>query len=218
LIPITIASVGLDFDDVLVDTFPLVMWKIKRTAEVMGLEVPDDERIASCYDYAREMCQRLFPEASADKFLEIYYAVDIPYRPVDGAKEALDFLSSSGVMIWTFTGARTRELVRQRSIQAGIDPSLLYLIITGAETRPYKKPHRKAWEICRREIRTSGIEPEKALFVEDSLENYHRARESGLQAVLLLGSPNSRGYEHHVPPEDVLHSMRQLPEFALRRY
>lgn len=211
-----ITSVGVDFDDFVVDTFSNVHRRTEETAKGLGLAVPSRDMVELAYDYALEMAQALFPKRAAE-FAKVYETVHFPYEAVDGAREALQFLSDSGVRLWIFTGSSSRKKVEKRAGQAGIDPSMFHDIITGEDTKPYKKPEMLAWKGFAHHLKRLGIKAEEALYFDDSIHNYQRAREVGLQPALLLGSPNSRGYEGIVPPEDLLPSVRHLPEFAARR-
>lgn len=210
------ADVGLDFDDVVVNTLGVVKRKTKETARMLGLEIPSDEQISDVYNYSSEMAQKLF-QGHEEDFLRIYHSLDFPYASVDGAREAIELLAASGARIWIFTGSMSARDVEARALQADIDPSHFYRIVDGNATHPYKKPHKAAWDIYARELQRAGVDAGRKLFVEDSLENYHRAIEIGLQAVLLLGSPNSSGHETSVPNHNTLSSMHELPSLVRSR-
>ena len=211
-----IYSVGLDCDDVVVDTFPNVTKRIQETARLMRLKVPSKSAITDAYDYGTTMIGTLFPGADVGEFLRIADSLDFPYEPVDGAKEALNFLKGAKVRKWMFTGSRS-NIVEQKFSQADIDPGSFYFVPTFDVTQPYRKPHKDAWRICAQELSRAEIEPQMTLYVEDSIVNYQQAIGIGLQSVLLLGSPNSRGYQGRVPLEDTFSSMHQLPELVERR-
>lgn len=209
-------TVGFDFDDVIVDTFANVAMKVEEASRMLGFPRPSNEAIAHAYDYGNEMCKKLFPQ-QADEFWSVYKSLDFPYMPMDGMMEAIEHLSNNGIEPWIFTGSRNQGVISTRLRQAGIDPACFRLIVTRQETHPYRKPDKNAWERCAQCLSESGIDLARSLYVEDGLENYLRAKEIGLRAVLLLGSPNSRSYQGNLPESDVLPSMREFSQLLISR-
>lgn len=208
--------VGVDLDDVVAATFPTVKRIIKETAKIMGLPVPDDRRIEEVYDYAGNMARKLFPDSDIDEFLRICDSFEFSCEPVDGAIEAIEFLAENDARTWVFTGTRPDNCVRERCTQIGVDPAMFYRIIGGDSTHPYRKPDERAWDACVQELAKTGIKPQGP-YIDDDIRNYRQAKKRRWDAILLLGSPNSRGYEACVPHEDILVSMRQLPDMLIKR-
>lgn len=213
--PEQIESVGVDFDDVLLDAFPTMAAKITETASIMGLEVPAEETIAKEYGYIENTVRKLFPDTDHKRFLDVYSQSTIRYSLVTGAREAIAALISHGVPLWMFTGRPLAQL-RKRAEEVDLNLGQFYPIITKDDTEPYRKPDEMAFDTCVSALTARGVRISRALYVDDSLPNYRIGKKKGFISRLLLGSPNSREYEGCVPSEDVMTSMWQLPEIVRR--
>lgn len=213
-----IESVGFDVDDTHIASFKTRVHRTQEASRIMGLPIPSEESIAENYELFLErlVVEHLFKGVDFKEFKRAYQLTECPYSSVDGAKFALDFMLQNKVTMWVFSGSE-KERLRKLYIQAGIDPEIFYAIITEDDTKPYKKSDSKAFDNVAHILKDLGIDYRKSLYIDDSLINYHAAVEAGFKVALLLGSPNSRGYETCVPAEDVLTSMYQLPEFIMRR-
>jgi len=87
------------------------------------------------------------------------------------------------------------------------------LSITSDDVAPFRKSSIEAYNMFSQKLAGRDIDRRRCLYVDNSVRCYMNAKSAGFNVLLLIGSPNSRGYETCVPPEDVLLSMWQLPEF-----
>lgn len=209
-------SVGWDSDDVLIDKFPYRTRRIQETARRMKLRVPSAEEIAEDYGYLEKTVPRLFPDVDTDKFIGLYYSENFYYPLLEGVREAIAYLTSRNIPMWIFSGRRIEEL-RSEARLAGLDLNRFYPVIGLEETNPHKKPEPESWDICAQRLKEINIDPQKSFYIDDFVQNYLRARGHGFMALLLLGSPNSKGYEMRVDKNDVLKSLYEFPALFEKR-
>lgn len=208
-----IDSVGFDCDDVILDTHNSRMPRIMQAGERMGLVIPP-EKIGDIYDESDMFT--LFPGLDRGHFSEIYRSLDAVYSAVHGAKEVLAFLEGYGMRKWMFTSRYAVDL-QKRMNQVEIDLAQFHPVVTAETVSHRAKTDQVAFEICTENLLQAGLDPSRALYIDDSLASYMTGKAVGFNMVLLPHGPKSRGYETLVPPEDILPSMTELPDFLSRR-
>jgi HAD superfamily hydrolase (TIGR01509 family) len=185
-----------DFDGVLLDSELLHMEAEFVTFKKFGFDLPPS--VAREYfgikleDYFRDIASRFDLCSSAEEMirehydtLKHYYRHVFPLVP--GAREVLTELHGTYPM--AMATSRERELARLALERYRLDP-LFELIIYGDDTscgKPDPEPYLKACEGL-------GIDPEKAIAVEDAEAGFTSAKGAGLQ-VIARRAEHNRHYD-----------------------
>ncbi len=180
-------AVLLDWDNTLVDSFPVIHAAYNDTLRAMGL--PEWTFEETCRRVARSM-RETFPSLFGDRWREaseLFYAryaalhLDL-VQPLPGAERLLEALTANGVYLGVVSNKNGEYLRRE---VAHLGWTVHFGRVVGAQDAPEDKP---AAAPVRLALAGSGIEPGgEVWFVGDNPIDVACARASGCRPVLVRG-------------------------------
>ena len=189
-------AVLLDWDNTLVDTFPLIHVAMNHALEAMGHDSWSYEKF--CQTIAKSM-RDLFPvlfkerwEEARDIFYESYAKRDLDMiKPLAGAEELLVALNESKIYVAVVSN-KSGENLRQESSHLGWDSYFDRLV--GATDAKADKPAPAVVEFA---LEGSGIQPGRDVwFIGDNAIDIDCALAAGCVPLIVKGA-----HENHDNPE-----------------
>ncbi len=159
-----------DIDDTLLRTLPVAYAKTCRTAELMGLVPPSDERFRAVFGrLTLPECLRYWHgELDPDAWLAVYNTLrkDFPYQPMPGVADVVAALRAAGHELAILTNGPGDKTVRKLAA-AGIDVDSLRFV-RHADNARRLKPDVEAFTDL---VSDFGVEPADSVYVSDRPED-----------------------------------------------
>lgn len=192
----TPAAVIFDWDDTLVDTWPVVRHAINATLEHFGHKPwSEDEARKRIGPPARVLFSQLFGEDRWQEADEIYIAaykshIAAHIRLHEGVRDTLETLKSAGIPM-AVVSTKRGPLLREEAAQLGL--ASYFVKMVGAGDAPADKPHADAVYFALKE--TSLTISKEVIFIGDSVTDMITAENAGCTGILIETKP---------PAEDAL--------------
>ena len=121
-----------------------------------------------------------------------------------GAKEVLELLQSKGIKtaLVSNVGKKALALAFQK-----LDLRSSFDLMVGRNDVQTMKPSGEGITLA---IKRLHVEKEKALFVGDSADDIHAAREAGVKVILIAGNKNPEGDPLSIQPDDLIRNFDEL--------
>jgi phosphoglycolate phosphatase len=178
-------AVIFDWDNTLVDTWPLIHFAINQTMEKMGRELWSLEKVKT--DIHKSM-RESFPALFGDRWQEAGEIYKNSYRSqhleklefLSGATQLIDFLHQKGILIFIISN-KMGDTLRMEAENLKVTNKFLSLIGSGDAMRD--KPHKDPVDLA---LQGSGLDPKKDLiwFVGDTITDIECAINSSCQPIL----------------------------------
>lgn len=210
----------LDLDGTLVDSAPDIAFCVDAMLQRMDLPPRGEDKVRMWVGNGAErlvhraLCDDAEGIADPETFARAYALFSDFYeqntskrsRLYPGAREGLDFLCGSGVMLGCVTNKRgrfTEPLLRALGILNDFD------IVISGDTLPKKKPDPMPLLHASEML---GAKPENALMIGDSLNDIEAARAAGFQIVAVSYGYNQGRDIAAARPDAVVDSLARLPD------
>ncbi len=193
--PFTPNAVLFDLDGTLVDSFTPILTSFNQTLSELetSITLTHQEMLALVGSSLEDSFRRLLPEQqvrpASIRFRQIYTPLARQQtRLMEGAREILSFLESSGIPSAVVTNKMGEE-ARLITKTLGICPPALFTLGEGDGF-----PEKPAPDMLNEALSRLDVAPENALFVGDSPWDFHAARAASI-AVCLLPTGTHQAHE-----------------------
>lgn len=178
-------AVIFDWDNTLVDSWPLIHFAINETMKVVGGELWSLDRVKG---HIHKSMRDIFPDIFGEKWVEAAEIYKKSYRSqhlekmvfLPDALKLIDALCERNIPLFIISN-KIGDVVRMESDNLGI--SNKFLKILGAGDTDFDKPHRAMVDLALNDTR---INPKKDLiwFIGDTIVDIECALNTGCQPVL----------------------------------
>jgi phosphoglycolate phosphatase len=178
-------AVIFDWDNTLVDTWPLIQTAIDATMEKMGQKAWGLEKVR---DNVHKSMRESFPAIFGDKWEEAGEIYKKTYRAshlqqiqlLPNALELLSVLEEKGILLFVVSN-KMGVTLRKEAAKLGIDKKFFALI--GASDASADKPSKQPVELA---LLGSDLDPKKdeIWFIGDTITDVECARNSGCQPIV----------------------------------
>jgi phosphoglycolate phosphatase len=178
-------AVIFDWDNTLVDTWPLIHYAINTTMEKMGRELWSLEKVKN--DIHKSM-RESFPPLFGDRWQEAGEIYKSSYRSqhleklefLPGAIELINFLHQKGILLFVISN-KMGDTLRLEVSSLNLDGKFLSLV--GSGDAKMDKPHKAPVDLA---LQGSGLDAKKDLiwFVGDTITDVECAINSSCQPIL----------------------------------
>lgn len=178
-------AVIFDWDNTLVDTWPLIHFAINQTMEKMGRQLWSLDKVKN--DVHKSM-RESFPDLFGDKWQEAGEIYKNSYRSqhleklefLPNATDLIEFLSKKGILLFIISN-KIGDTLRTEVNNLGISNKFFALV--GSGDAQMDKPHPHPVDFA---LKDSGIDPKKDLvwFIGDTITDIECAIKSNCQPIL----------------------------------
>lgn len=202
----------MDMDGTIADTSPGILDSYRHVAYFLGVPVPEDEvmfsrmggslpeNIARIYELDAEGARR-----ATDAYRE-YYGREgfLKAEPYDGIRELLEALGAEGIPVSIAT-MKLEEYAKLQVAHWGLESA--FQSVNGSDVLDCQSKS----DLIDRALYHAGVEPEEALMVGDTANDYRGAVESGVPFLAVTygygftkGICEEHGLEYAVSPREVM--------------
>ncbi len=211
-----ISAIIFDSDDTLLDFSCVASPVIQEAAKRLQMRVPELDEINKLWGMPLQLfIKELIPDVDVEAFKKHYYSImeEKPFVAIDGAPNTVKELHSNFVLGVLTT--KIERLMTKHFNEAGFDLSL-FRFLHGAEHSPYRKPDPKVFD---KSLEILNIEPERVLYVGDSMFDYEAAKGAGLNFVAVeTGFFNSTDFvKNGISSDNVIESIKNLPDWLKKQ-
>jgi len=231
-----IKAVLLDFDGVILDSWPIALEKLRKFSNEMNhpLSESDEIKIRKNWGHpGKKLLEILFPKMDESFRQEFYkrwvreekkvFKEILPL--ISETKETLNFLNNNGIVcglitnrgVHLFLPIQERENILEKFdfIQTfGKTDSALH---KNHLISDFPKPDPKVFDKPLKFLKERGISPKKTIFLEDSLISIKATRKRKIRFMGVctgpIDTPKKWQKWGKVKPKDVLNSIADLPEW-----
>ena len=179
------SAVIFDWDNTLVNTWPLIHFAIKETMQKTGKDLWSLQKVKT--DIHKSM-REFFPILFGDRWEEAGEIYKNSYRSqhlekmefLSGAIDVINFLHQKNILLFIISNKMGNTL-RMEVENLGVSDK--FFAVVGASDAAFDKPHQAPVELA---LKNSGINPEKDLvwFIGDTITDIECAIQSKCQPVL----------------------------------
>lgn len=182
-------AIIFDWDNTLVDTWPLIHGAIDKTMTAMGREPWGMKKVR---DTVHKSMRESFPEIFGDKWEEAgeiykntYRSTHLNIQLLEGSLELLQELHQMGILLFVVSnkmGATLRKEVEQLGLNE------IFFAVIGSLDAKYDKPDKAPVELA---LIGSDLDPKKdeIWFVGDTIADIDCAKNSGCRPILFSAIP-----------------------------
>ncbi len=229
-----IKAVLIDFDGVILDSWPIALEKLKKFSKEMGrpLTETDEIRIRKNWGHpGKKILEILFPDEN-DGFRQEFYKKWVSEEKevfkenlplIKGIEGSLNFLNAKGIITGLITN-RGVFLFLPISEKENILKKFTF-IQTFGKTDPalhknhlisdFPKPDPRAFDKPLKFLKEKGISPKETVFFEDSLISIKSTKKRKIRFMGVctgpIDTPEKWKKWGKVKPKDVLNSIADLP-------
>ncbi|MFF1442763.1 HAD family hydrolase [Streptomyces sp. NPDC058295] len=200
-----------DVDDTLLQTHAVAYRKSVLTAQMLGLRPPSAQDFRQVFGRLtfEECLQVWHPELPPEEYSRVYESLAdaVPYRPVDGARLALEELSKRGTTIAVLTNGPGHKTLRKlTALGTGTQP---FAFVRHAGNARCLKPRQEAFKDL---VTDYGVDPHGSVYISDLPDDGIGARAAGFGFLgVLTGLWSATDFRTAgVPDENVLESVRDI--------
>lgn len=235
-----IKAVFIDFDGVILDSWPIALEKLKKFSNEMGCPMTKADEILIRKNWGhpgKKILEILFPDKDGGFRQEFYqkwvneekdvFQRNLPL--INGVEEVLSLLNAKGIItglitnrgVFLFLPVSEKENILKKFtfIQTfGKTDSVLH---ENHLISDFPKPDPRALDKPLKFLKERGIYPKETIFLEDSLISAKTARKRKIRFIGVctgpVDTPEKWKKWGEVKPKDVLNSIADLPEW-LEKY
>lgn len=205
-----IKAIIFDSDDTLLDFSVIACPVIQESAKRLNMRIPESDEINKLWGMPLgSFLKVLWEEIDVDEFKKHYYSImeEKTFSEIEGAGEIIKLLHSKfdlGVIT-----TKPERLMKKHFNDAGFDLTM-FKFLHGAEHAPYRKPDPKVFD---KSLEILGINPNKVLYVGDSMFDYKAAKGAGINFVgVETGFYKRDDYvKNRLSGSNVITSVKMLP-------
>lgn len=182
-------AIIFDWDNTLVDTWPLIHTAIDTTMDAMGREKWGLQRVKdSVHKSMRESFPEIFGEnwqQAGEIYKNTYRAIHLQIQFLPGAIALIDELEKMGILAFVVSN-KIGATLRKEAAAVGVDKK--FFAIIGSQDASYDKPDKSPVELA---LLGSGLDPQKdeIWFVGDTIADVECAYNSGCVPVIYGSAP-----------------------------